>query len=89
MKMSLKKSASERLGNTDILISSGLRYFDQELVQRMKDSAGINCTGILEINGYCQNLKSQKGTFNTHIYGIGSDFFSFHGEIISCSRPAK
>jgi len=51
VKESLKKSASERLGNTGILISSGVRYFDPEIGQRMKDSSGIICTGILEMKG--------------------------------------
>src|SRR5450759_4350921 len=68
VKESLKKSASERLGNTGILVSSGIRYFKSELVQRMMTGSGINCTGILEVNGYCQSLNSQKGAFNTHIY---------------------
>src|SRR5450759_5347152 len=56
VKESLKKSASERLGNTGILISSGVRYFDPEPEQRMKDSSGIISTGILEMNGYSQRL---------------------------------
>ncbi len=47
VRTSLKKSASERLGNTGIMISSGVRYFDASLADRMKDSAKINCTGIL------------------------------------------
>jgi putative ABC transport system permease protein len=79
VKTSLLKSASDRLGNTDILISSGVRYFDPELVQRMKDKVRINCTGLLEINGYSQSLVSQKGAFNTHIYAVDRDFFRFHG----------
>src|SRR5512133_247311 len=79
VKESLKKSSSARLGNTGILISSGLRFFDSNLVQRMRDSSGIGCTGILETNGYSQNLNSQKGSFNTHIYGIDNDFFVFNG----------
>jgi ABC-type antimicrobial peptide transport system permease subunit len=79
VKESLKKSASERLGNTGILISSGIRYFDSELIQRMKDSSRLLCTGILEMNGYCQSMNSQKGAFNTNIYGVNKDFFLFHG----------
>lgn len=86
VKESLKKSASIHLGNTGILISSGLRYFDQELVNRMKDSAGISCSGILEMKGYCQGLILQKPAFNTHIYGINNDFFIFQG---SDSIPIK
>jgi putative ABC transport system permease protein len=86
---SLKKSASIRLGNTGILISSGLRYFDPELVQRMRDSSGISCTGILETNGFSQNLVSQKGSSNTHIYGIGNDFFSFNGFETISIKPGE
>src|SRR5512133_3517059 len=57
VRTSLKQSASERLGNTGILISSGTRYFAPELVSRMaKSGAGIN--GLLEIRGSSQNLSS-------------------------------
>ena len=80
VKMSLRKSASEHLGKTDFLISTGIRYFDQELVNRMRDSTHISCSGILEINGYCQEMNSQKVVLNTHIYGIGKDFFIFQGD---------
>jgi putative ABC transport system permease protein len=77
VKMSLKKSASEHLGNADILISTGIRYFDPELVNRIRDSAHLSCSGIIEINGYCQEMNSQKVVLNTHIYGVGNDFFVF------------
>ena len=80
VKESLKKSASERLGNTGILISSGLRYFEPSLAETLKDSARIKCVGILEINGSGQSLNSQKAAFNTHIFGINSDFFTFQGK---------
>ena len=79
VKESLKKSASEHLGNTGILISSGTRYFSQELAHKLNDQANIACTGILEITGYSQNLNSQKGAFNTHIFGVDKDFFVFQG----------
>jgi ABC-type antimicrobial peptide transport system permease subunit len=79
VRTSLKKSASERLGNTGIMISSGVRSFDASLAERMKDSAKINFTGILEISGYSQSLTSQKGAFNTHIYAVNRDFFTFNG----------
>ena len=52
VKTSLKKSASERLGNTGILISSGIRYFDEGLVARMNENPEISSTGLLEIIGY-------------------------------------
>src|SRR5450759_636060 len=89
VRTSLKKSASERLGNTGILISSGVRYIDASLAERMKDSAKINCTGILEINGYCQSLISQKGAFKTHIYAVNRDFFTFHGNDSVNIKPGE
>ena len=79
VKESLKKSSTERLGNSGIIISSGIRNFDLELAKRIKESDKIINTGILEINGYCQSLNSQKGASNTHIYGVNEDFFAFHG----------
>jgi len=79
VKESLKKSASERLGNTGMLISSGVRFINPDLAKRIMTSSGINCTGILELNGYCQVLNSQKKAFNTHIFGVRKDFFVFQG----------
>jgi len=89
VRSSLKKTASERLGNTGILISSGTRFFDTSLAGRMKDSIKINSTGLLEINGYCQSLNSQKGAFNTHIYAINNDFFKFHGNDSVIINPGE
>jgi putative ABC transport system permease protein len=80
VKESLKKSASERLGNTGILINTGVRYFEPSLAEILKDSVRIKCVGILEINSSCQSLISQKSAFNTHVFGIKSDFFVFHGK---------
>src|ERR1035437_7113062 len=79
VRKSLKRSALERIGNTGFVVSSGVRYFDASLADRMNDLAKVKCTGILEINGYCQSLTSQKSAFNTHIYGVNSSFFRFNG----------
>ena len=79
VRSSLKRSATERLGNTGIAISSGTRYFDVSLAKRMQDSLKINCAGILELNGYCQNLSTQKEAFKTNIFAVNHDFFSFQG----------
>ena len=89
VKASLKRSASGRLGNTNILISSGVRYIDASLVERLNDSSGIKSTGILEINGYCQSMISQKVASKTHIYGINSDFFKFHGRDSVTIKPGE
>jgi ABC-type lipoprotein release transport system permease subunit len=76
---SLKKTAFERLGNTGIVISSGLRYFDATLETEIDTSFENKTSGLLELTGYSQSLGSQKGAFNTQIYGVSNDFFSFHG----------
>jgi putative ABC transport system permease protein len=89
VKASLKKSASERLGNTGIMISTGLRYFDEDLAGGMKETLGSNTAGLLEINGFSQSLKSQKVALNTHIYGINNHFFVFHGAESVSVRPGE
>ncbi len=80
VRASLKKAAYERLGNAGIVISSGIRYFDAGLEDEIEASSGIMSTGLLELTGYSQSLSSQKGAYNTHIYGVSNDFFSFHGK---------
>jgi len=89
VRISLKKSASERLGNTGILISSGLRYFDAGLVQRLTETTGLKTTGLLEITGSSQSLASQKEAVNTHIYAIKNDFFPFHGTDSVSIKPGE
>ena len=79
VRASLKKTAAEHLGNTGILISSGNRFFDLSLAERLRDSARINSAGLLEINGFCQNLNTQKSVTNAHIYAVTEDFFRFQG----------
>ena len=79
VKVSLKKTATARLGNTGILISSGERYFNPALAERLRDSARIDCTGLLEINGLCQNLNTQREAVNVHIFAVSGDFFRFNG----------
>lgn len=79
VKSSLKRSASEHLGNAGIIISSGHRYIDTSLVGNFRKISKTNCTGILAFSGYCQNLISQKGAYSTNIIGIDNDFFTFQG----------
>ena len=79
VRASLAKTAAEHLGNTGILISSGTRFFDPSVAGRLRNSEGINCTGLLEISGFCQNLSNQKEITNTHIYAVSENFFRFQG----------
>jgi putative ABC transport system permease protein len=79
VKESLKVSVNDHLGNTDILISSGLRYFDAALAGKISRITGEECISILETSGYCQNFETGKTALNTKIYGIMAEFFSFQG----------
>ncbi|MBK8884289.1 MAG: hypothetical protein IPN67_18585 [Bacteroidales bacterium] len=79
VRASLKKTAAEHHGNAAILITSGTRTFDLALAERLRDSAKLNSTGVLEINGFCQNLSTQKGVYNTHIFAVSPGFFRFQG----------
>jgi putative ABC transport system permease protein len=76
---SLRTSANEHLGNTDLLISSGLRYFDTTLAGKISLTTGEKCVSVLETSGYCQNFATGVTVLNTKIYGITPGFFSFHG----------
>lgn len=77
---SLMKSAEVKLGKTDLLTSSGLRYFQPTLAERFGSGTGIKCTPVLETSGFCRNLKTGIKSLNINIYGITGDFFSFQGK---------
>lgn len=79
VRKSLRTSAFERMGNTSILVSSGLRYFDPELAWRFTENSGEKSASILELNGFCQNFSEGTVLKKVKIYGIGSDFFRFNG----------
>jgi ABC-type antimicrobial peptide transport system permease subunit len=78
VRSSLKKTASEHLGNTGFLISTGLRYFDPGLAGKLNDK-DIKCTALLELRGSSMNPSSQKEALNINIYAVPDEFFSFHG----------
>jgi ABC-type antimicrobial peptide transport system permease subunit len=76
---SLKKNSSERLGNTGFLVSSGLRFFDSSVSERLTADYQIMTTPLLETYGYCQNFATGSTSLNISIYGISGDFFRFNG----------
>ncbi|MBG0860255.1 MAG: hypothetical protein IQL11_12185, partial [Bacteroidales bacterium] len=56
VRYSLRQTATEKLGNTDIVISSGLRYFDASLAERMAEASGGSAVSVLVADGFCQNF---------------------------------
>jgi ABC-type antimicrobial peptide transport system permease subunit len=89
VKESLKRSSAERLGNTGFLVSSGTRYFTADFPQRLNDSSGLTCVGMLDLQGYCQSLNSQKGAYNIQINAVNTDFFKFHGHDSITLEPGE
>jgi putative ABC transport system permease protein len=79
VRKSLRQTSLEKLGNTGILISSGIRYFDPSLAERISSETGLKTTGLLELDGYCQHFSSGQTASCIKIYGITDDFFSFQG----------
>ena len=82
VRTSLKANSGQKLGNTSILISSGLRFFDILLAERISDFTGEGAAAILETDGYCQNFSTGMTALNVRIYGITDEFWSFQGKEI-------
>jgi ABC-type antimicrobial peptide transport system permease subunit len=77
---SLKRSSEERLGNTYLVASTGLRLFDPALSQRLNIKHNIATVPVFETDGYCQNFSTGTTALNVSIYGVDSSFFDFHGK---------
>ncbi len=77
---SLKLKADEKLGNTDILLSAGLRFFDASLAGRIAGRVDEKAVAILETDGYIQNFSTGVTALNVKIYGVEGNFFPFHGK---------
>lgn len=75
---SLRETSAGKIGNTDVIISSGERYFNADLAGKVSSITGEKAISILETEGYCSNFLSGVTALNVKIYGITNDFFSFH-----------
>ena len=79
VRQSLKSSAARKLGETGLLISSGIRYLDPELEKKLTKITGTDCSGILESEGFAQNFITGKQSFRAKVIGITRNFFAFNG----------
>ena len=79
VRKSLKDTAFERMGNTSVLVSSGLRYFDTTLSDRLSENLGEKTVSLTELNGFCQTFAEAPVSKKVKIYGVNNDFFRFHG----------
>jgi len=76
---SLKKTSLAKIGKTGIMVSSGIRYFDPGLCRKMETATGLRTTGILEIDGYCQNFSTGTTSPSVKIFAVDESFFPFMG----------
>lgn len=77
VRKSLKAASGQKLGNTDIVISSGLRYFDKSLASRFEEKTGMRTVSILETGGYCQNFANGSAALDINIIAADKEFFLF------------
>ncbi len=78
VRSSLKQTSFEKLGNTGVLLSSGIRYFAPSVADRISAETGVKCTGVLELDGYCQSFATQKIASQVKIFAINDNFFTFN-----------
>jgi putative ABC transport system permease protein len=76
---SLKTDSIRRLGNTGILVSSGIRYFDQGLPRRVAEKINAKCAGFIELRGHCQNFETGKSAGDVKIIGVTPGFIRLQG----------
>ncbi len=79
VRKSLKDTAFSRMGNTSVLVSSGLRYFDSALAGRLSQNLGEKTVALTELDGFCQNFNDGTISKKVKIYGVSRDFFRFNG----------
>ena len=89
VRQSLKNSAVERLGNTGILISSGIRNFDTGLAEKLTREQGFPAVALIETDGFCRSFTGDGKSSRTKIFGIDSSFFRFLGHEGITLRPGE
>ncbi|MDA3906629.1 MAG: ABC transporter permease [Bacteroidales bacterium] len=78
VRQTLKANTEKKLNNAGIVISSGLRYFNPELSEKLQQRINTSCVSILELKGFSSNFSTGESAINVQIFGVGVDFFSFN-----------
>ncbi|HUS87116.1 MAG TPA: ABC transporter permease [Bacteroidales bacterium] len=78
VRRSLRMNSEERLGNTGLVVSSGVRYFPASLADRMEEFSGTPCVAITELSGWARNFAGGETALNCQVTGAGDDFFIFN-----------
>ena len=80
VRQTLKANTEKKLNNAGVVISSGLRYFNPELSNKLQKKINVKCTSILELKGYTTNFNTGESVVNVQIFGVWNDFFRFNPE---------
>ncbi len=78
VRRSLQDSNENQLYGSGMIISSGLRYFPQQLPERLENVSGEKCEGILETKGWVRSFTTGESALNIQVFGIRNSFFSFN-----------
>jgi len=79
VRKSLESRVSEKLGKSDLVISSGERFFLPSLGQKVQESSGTTSTYITDIYAVCQNFMTGEKVLQAKVTGIADNFFEFNG----------
>lgn len=78
VRQTLKANTEKKLNNAGIIISSGLRYFEPLLSEKLEQRINVNCVSILELKGFSSNFSTSESAINVQIFGVEDDFFSLN-----------
>ncbi len=77
VRQTLKANTEKKLNNAGLVISSGLRYFNPDLSEKLQQKINTRCVSILELKGFSSNFSTGESAINVQIFGVGNDFFRF------------
>lgn len=78
VRKSLRENNIERIGNTSLVISSGVRYFPSSLAGRLEAISGTPVVAITELEGWSRNFSGGETALNCQVTAVENDFFGFH-----------
>lgn len=87
VKYSLDEIVSQRLGDVNLMMQAGDRYFTGSLVEKFGDNSDASCAGVLVTDGIAVADGGRKRLEGMHIYGVDRHFDAvgglsdFYGEL--------
>lgn len=78
VRSSLRKTSDQKSGNAKIIVSSGQRYFNSGLAEKISEKTGKQSIAILETEGYCTNFSTGATALNVRIFGVTDEFFKWN-----------